>query len=258
MSTRFYKYQGTGNDFVIIDARNNDVISPDVAAMCHRRFGIGADGLMLLKLRDGYDFEMVYYNSDGKISSMCGNGGRCIAKFAHKLGLGNNGLLRFLAIDGPHQAEILKAEVRLQMCDVPVCEIRNENVAVLNTGSPHYVKFIRSNPDLEDLNQLAGQIRYGEEFKADGINVNLVQILENGHLKMRTYERGVEAETYSCGTGVTAAAIAYNQLYNKEIRSVEVLTAGGKLLVEFEKTELGWQQIHLTGPAEEVFSGIWP
>ncbi len=258
MNIPFFKYQGTGNDFIVIDARYQEIGALNIALMCHRRFGIGADGLMLLKNCQGFDFEMVYYNSDGRTSSMCGNGGRCIAKFAHKLGLGRNGLLHFLAVDGPHQAQITANEVRLQMTDVKNCETKNGAVAILNTGSPHYVKFISTDPEQEDLIALAHAVRYSEEFKVAGINVNLVQIAAEGKLKMRTYERGVEGETYSCGTGVTAAAIAYSHLYNKQIKVTEVSTAGGLLSVEFEMNEQGWHNIHLTGPAEEVYQGIWP
>jgi diaminopimelate epimerase len=258
VSIAFSKYQGTGNDFIIIDARSGNFNNLPVADMCHRRFGIGADGLMLLKNRDGFDFEMVYYNSDGRMSSMCGNGGRCIALFAHKLGLSKNGNLYFLAVDGPHHAHINGNSVRLQMSDVSSCEMRETHLAVLNTGSPHYVKFIGSNPDDEDLIAFAHEVRYGEEFKAAGINVNLVQIVSSGQLKMRTYERGVENETYSCGTGVTAAAIAYNGLFDKACQRVQVSTPGGILEVDFQYQAAAWNNIYLNGPAVEVFSGIWP
>lgn len=258
MSIPFFKYQGTGNDFIIIDARTQEYTQLNVAGMCDRRFGIGADGLMLLKLCKGFDFEMVYYNSDGRTSSMCGNGGRCIAKFAHSVGLGTQGVLQFLAVDGPHEAVILGKDVRLQMSEVNACEVRSNKVAVLNTGSPHFVQFTECNPDEEDLNSIAKAIRYGAEFAAEGINVNLVKVLGEGRLKMRTYERGVEDETYSCGTGVTAAAIAYNQLFNNECGKVEIHTPGGGLVVEFERTQNGWKNIFLTGPAEQVFTGVWP
>ena len=254
MNTAFVKYQGTGNDFIIIDARANIPSGMDVARLCHRHYGIGADGLMYLTTEPGYDFGMVYYNSDGKESSMCGNGGRCIAHFAHSLGLGNGGKLHFLAIDGPHDANVDGNSVKLQMSNVCRWEKREHQTIIINTGSPHYVHFTNSHPDSMDLISFAHGIRYSEEFREQGINVNLVKIEFEG-LTMRTYERGVENETLSCGTGVTAAALAYHILYGAET-PVKVATPGGMLSVSFESGENGYYNIWLEGPAEKVFAGI--
>lgn len=254
MSIHFTKYQGTGNDFILIDARDGIPSGMDVAHLCHRHYGIGADGLMYLTAENDYDFGMVYYNSDGKISSMCGNGGRCIAHFAHSLGLGKEGQLHFLAIDGPHHATVAGDRVVLHMMDVSHWEIRDENTVIINTGSPHYVHFIQQPPENSDLIHFAHAIRYGREFAAAGINVNLVQV-DGSRLRMRTYERGVENETLSCGTGVTAAVLAHHILHKSQ-NATAVQTPGGHLSVSFDKTETGYTNIHLDGPVARVFSGI--
>lgn len=251
---QFVKYQGTGNDFIIIDARISMPDHLDVAGLCHRRFGIGADGLMLLRNAPGYDFEMVYYNSDGNLSSMCGNGGRCIARFAHSLGLGQNGRLRFIAVDGPHDAVVEGDQVALGMIPVKDWQQRSGNVVVMNTGSPHYVHFTERDPKEFNLTAFAHEIRYNDEFSAAGINVNLVQVTGPGQLSMRTYERGVEDETYSCGTGVTAAALSHAILHGSA-SPVSISTPGGQLEVHFERSAGGFSGVILKGPALEVFSG---
>jgi len=250
----FVKYQGTGNDFILMDARNGIPSGMDVARLCHRHYGIGADGLMYLTTEPGYDFGMVYYNSDGKTSSMCGNGGRCIAHFAHSLGLGVNGNLKFLAVDGPHFAKVDADYVTLQMIDVLHWDVRNDNTVILNTGSPHYVHFTDQAPEEADLIAFAHSVRYGAEFAAEGINVNIVQN-RAGALHMRTYERGVENETLSCGTGVTAAALAHH-IIHKTQSPVYVYTPGGELSVTFDFTGTVFSSIHLKGPVAKVFSGV--
>lgn len=254
MSIPFIKYQGTGNNFILIDARNGIPSGMDVARLCHRHYGVGADGLMYLTREKGYDFGMVYYNSDGKISSMCGNGGRCIAHFAHSLGLGKNGELHFLAVDGSHYARVSGNMVNLQMKDVETWEVRNENTVIINTGSPHYIHFIQERPEAFDLINFAHSIRHGAEFAAEGINVNVVMV-EGNALHMRTYERGVEDETLSCGTGVTAAALSH-AIRNKAQSPVSVHTQGGDLAVSFCASDKGFSDIHLMGSANTVFSGI--
>lgn len=203
---QFYKYQGTGNDFIIIDNRDLKFNRSDnglVAKLCHRRFGIGADGLMLLQNKTGYDFEMVYYNADGNQSSMCGNGGRCIVEFARTLGLVKEKTL-FYAIDGEHEAVVKPNFVTLKMKDVNDVET-NSDFYFLNTGSPHYVAFVNDLTNYDVVHE-GKKIRYNNRFKADGTNVNFIEKIGGG-LFVRTYERGVEDETYSCGTGVTAAAL---------------------------------------------------
>jgi len=251
----FYKYQGTGNDFVIMDNRNgqyNSLTEAQVHFLCDRRFGIGADGLMLLNNYEGYDFGMKYYNADGKESSMCGNGGRCLVAFARKMGLSSE-VLRFMAIDGPHEATMKGADwVNLKMQDVKGVEVGNLYF-YLNTGSPHFVKFVDDVKAL-DVFEEGRQIRYNDRFKAVGTNVNFVQPTDNG-IFVRTYERGVEDETYSCGTGVTAAALMTSGTEEKTY-TVPVQTLGGGLEVRFTKTgEREYEDIWLCGPATLVFEG---
>ncbi len=255
MQFLFYKYHGTGNDFVILDNRTGtyDAITPkQVKFICERRFGIGADGLMLLKLKDGYDFEMVYYNADGNPSSMCGNGGRCLVKFAHDVGL-RKLTYKFIASDGDHEAELDGKMVRLKMKDVEAVD-EHSTYAVLNTGSPHYVKFVS---DLQATNvTVAGKaIRNSDEFAAEGINVNFVENTGDDSIAVRTFERGVEDETLSCGTGVTAASLlsAHN---DRGFNRVEVKTLGGNLSVEFNKnSDHHFTDVWLCGPATFVYKG---
>ena len=256
MKIEFYKYQGTGNDFILLDNRQNiyNSITPrQVNFLCHRRFGIGADGLMMLSEKPGYDFEMTYFNSDGNPGSMCGNGGRCIVRFASMLGKKKT-KYKFIAADGEHEAEIdLNDEVRLKMKDVTDVEYSYTHY-VLDTGSPHYVKSV-PNEIKEDVVAEGREIRNSKEFSKEGINVNFVETLDDDTIYVRTYERGVEDETYSCGTGVTAAALisAHN---DNGFNRVEVKTLGGKLSVEFERTsDTEFENIWLCGPAEKVFKG---
>lgn len=256
MEIEFYKYQGTGNDFVLLDNRTgryNSLDTKQVKLLCNRRFGIGADGLMLLQSREGYDFEMIYYNSDGNTGSMCGNGGRCMVKFACNLGL-HKYTYNFIAVDGEHEAEIDRNNiVRLKMKDVTEVDEQDAH-AVLNTGSPHYIKFVN---DLSavDVVQSGRNIRNSRHFVKEGINVNFVEATGEDSIFVRTYERGVEDETLSCGTGVTAAALvsAHNQ---RGFNRVEVGTPGGALSVEYNKvSEMNYTNIWLCGPAELVYTG---
>ncbi len=255
---QFYKYQGTGNDFVIIDDRNRQFPTKDadlIQKICDRRFGVGADGLILLQDHANYDFEMVYFNADGKTSSMCGNGGRCIVAFAAHLDLIDN-TCRFLAIDGPHEAKRRDdGWVELKMTDVEAIEA-GEDYFLLDTGSPHYVIFVE---DLDDINVVEnGQaIRYSRRFREEGVNVNFVEPQPKA-LLVATYERGVEAETLSCGTGVTAAALAY-QLRNASDRTeVPIQAKGGQLSIRFSAQDDGsFRDIWLCGPTRQVFKGEW-
>lgn len=254
----FRKYQGTGNDFVLIDNRNPVLLHREeterIRMLCDRRFGIGADGLMLLQDAPGYDFEMVYFNSDGRESTMCGNGGRCIVAFAQSLGIIGN-YCRFLAIDGPHEARIESAErVALRLSDVSDITA-GDGYYSLDTGSPHYVCFV---PDVHviDVQERGAAVRYSPPFREQGINVNFVMETPEG-IAVATYERGVEAETLSCGTGVTASVLAYAR--SKGIQSagsVQVQTKGGDLEVTFQPQGEGFTQVWLCGPAVEVFRGV--
>ncbi len=260
MQIHFSKYQGTGNDFILIDNRNKMIKKHNVdlvKKLCDRKFGIGADGLMLLENKADYDFEMVYYNSDGNESSMCGNGGRCIVAFAHQLGLIKD-KARFWAIDGEHEASIFKDEKKMVVClkmiDVNEVEI-GQDYFYLNTGSPHYVKFIK-NINTVDVCGEGKNIRYNERFRAIGTNVNFVEELKNA-ISARTYERGVEDETLSCGTGVCAAALAWavkNNLMGEQHCSIQ--TPGGNLSVKLNRdTVKSFKNIWLEGPATFVFNG---
>lgn len=259
MELHFEKYQGAGNDFIMVDQRNNKWIhhydQSLIEKLCDRRFGIGADGLIILEGDDNFDFKMVYFNADGRESSMCGNGGRCIVSFAHSLGMIQNSTT-FEAIDGIHHAEVLKdGMISLQMSDVQDVLVRNEHDYTLNTGSPHFVRFGSSIP--QDINAEGKKIRYSDEFKDVGINVNYVEILEN-QINVATYERGVEDETLSCGTGVTGAAIALavKEKYQGS-QLVNINTKGGKLSVRFDRLEgNNFKNVWLTGPATFVFRGV--
>lgn len=256
MKIQFAKYQGTGNDFVILDNRDHkyDGLSKkQVEFLCDRRFGIGADGLMLLNTHANYDFEMKYYNSDGRESSMCGNGGRCLTRFAHDVGLVLSDY-KFIAIDGKHEASInLDGTVALKMNDVH--EVRRDHGNfILNTGSPHFVTLINDVMHL-DVFKRGREIRYSDDFREEGINVNFVEQTEFADkIIVRTYERGVEDETYSCGTGVTASALVCCHNDNGFNR-VEVQTKGGELSVEYDRIGDSYKNIWLNGPAVKVFEG---
>ena len=229
---KFYKYQGTGNDFVLIDNRKQEysLTNEQIKQICDRHFGVGADGLMLLENQTGYDFKMVYYNSDGNESTMCGNGGRCISAFAKKLGL-ISFEAKFIAIDGEHEAYFEDEIVSLKMNEVTSI-ITNETYFQLNTGSPHYVHFTEYVDEL-DVKKEGKLIRYSPLFKEEGINVNFVEKINETSIFVRTYERGVEDETLSCGTGVTASAISL--IHNKiGAHEVSIETLGGKLSVKLE------------------------
>jgi diaminopimelate epimerase len=256
MKIPFAKYQGTGNDFVILDNRDHtydNLTRKQVEFLCDRRFGVGADGLMLLNSNPDYDFEMKYYNADGRESSMCGNGGRCLTKFAHDVGLVLSDY-KFIAIDGEHVATInLDGTVALKMNDVENVQHSRGNF-VLNTGSPHFVTLTTDVMHL-DVFKKGREIRYSDDFKNEGINVNFVQQTEfPDKIIVRTYERGVEDETYSCGTGVTASALVCSHNDNGFNR-VEVQTKGGELSVEYDKIGDSFKNVWLNGPAVRVFEG---
>ena len=256
MELLFYKYQGTGNDFVILDNRNrkNDGLSTEIIRkICDRRFGVGGDGLMLLNTHPQYDFEMKYYNADGRESSMCGNGGRCLTKFASDMGILKSDYT-FLAIDGVHESTIeTDGTVALKMKDVEGIKQLHNNY-VLDTGSPHFVESVGDVMHY-DVYKRGQEIRYSKEFAKEGINVNFVQETDQRDLIIvRTYERGVEDETLSCGTGVTAAALVFSH-NDTGFNRVEVKTRGGHLSVEYDRVNGRYENIWLIGPAEKVFEG---
>jgi len=252
MNIQFSKYQGTGNDFVIIDNRdgNIELSNQQISFLCDRRFGVGADGLMLLGTEAGYDFKMTYYNADGTEGTMCGNGGRCLVQFAHDHGIVKEHY-SFIAIDGPHEASIHNnGWVYLKMSDVKSVEVGGD-FFVTNTGSPHYIKLVKEIEQYDVFNEGKG-IRYNDRFANEGINVNFVEH-QNDHLFVRTYERGVENETYSCGTGVTAAAIT-SCLHKEGEHDIQIKTLGGKLAVSLNNQGGGhFNQIWLKGPGTFVY-----
>jgi diaminopimelate epimerase len=253
MKIHFFKYQGTGNDFIMIDDRENNFPSNNealVAKLCKRRFGIGADGLILLRKHAKTDFEMVYFNADGREGSMCGNGGRCTVQFAYDLGIFNT-RTKFTAVDGLHEAYLENGLVALKMGDVQKIEQHGE-AAFADTGSPHYLKFV-DDIDNHPVVEEGRKIRH--EFREDGTNVNFLK-MKGDTLQVRTFERGVEDETWSCGTGVTAAALFTANNAGQHLVPIE--TKGGQLQVRFEKQANGrFENIYLTGPAKRVFEGSY-
>ena len=255
MQQTFYKYQGTGNDFVMIDIRQHvfDKNNTErVKFLCDRRFGIGADGLILLEDHPEYDFKMVYYNADGNESSMCGNGGRCLVAFAKQLGVISSKAV-FEATDGVHHASIDGEIVKLQMLDVDTIE-KYENHVFLNTGSPHHVQFEIQIEDF-DIKSKGATIRYGEPYNTAGSNVNFVKKQSDTTFRVRTYERGVEGETLSCGTGVTAVAIAMHYIGETQEKHVILNVEGGELEVCFDFENDTYNNVWLIGSATFVYKG---
>ena len=256
MKMTFYKYQGTGNDFVVIDNRNGFFPKDNhsmIAEICNRKYGIGADGLLLLENNSKVDFTMVYYNADGKLGSMCGNGGRCIVHFANFLNIINENIL-FEAIDGLHEASINNAIISLKMNNVASINV-NTNSVFLNTGSPHHVEMVE---DLKNYNVAEnGFLIRNKTYGKEGSNINFVEKIGRNLFAVRTYERGVEAETLSCGTGVTAVAIALSETNRIDTNNVELHTEGGNLLVHFNKLNGTYYDVYLEGPAKQVFKGEW-
>lgn len=261
----FFKYQGAGNDFIMVDQRARRLLGPNdtaaVARLCDRRFGIGADGLILLEPAEDCDFEMIYFNADGRIGSMCGNGGRCAAAFARHLGLVREACT-FRASDGMHAARFTRSLgrhgwwVELHMTDVRRLE-QQADAYVLDTGSPHYVRFVGEALEQLDMVQEGRAVRYSEPFREKGINVNMACPVAGG-LRIRTYERGVEDETLACGTGVTAAALADHRRRGAGAGTYEttVHARGGDLAVRFTAQADGsFTDIWLCGPAQFVFQG---
>jgi diaminopimelate epimerase len=254
MELTFYKYQGAGNDFVLIDNRKGLVVlsTQQINWICKHRFGVGADGLILLEESDKSDFKMIYFNADGALGSMCGNGGRCVVAFAHYLGLFSETCI-FEAFDGFHNAEVLEDErVVLEMSDVTELFKQGDNWQ-LDTGSPHLVCFTNSVDEI-NVKEKGAEIRYSEQYKEKGINVNFIQLQKN-KLIIRTYERGVEDETLACGTGATAAAIAAFEAGLLNVNKIELAALGGDLEVSFTKNNNKYTNVCLVGAANFVFKG---
>jgi diaminopimelate epimerase len=254
MILNFHKFQGTGNDFIMVDnfSGKYDNLSVDlVRKLCDRRFGIGADGLIVLHRKEGYDFEMDYFNSDGS-KSFCGNGARCSVAFAFTLGLEKEHF-QFWAIDGAHEA-FLEGEnigVKMKNCEFPI-QVGDDYF--LDTGSPHYLVF-QDNLTHDKVMELGRKIRYSETYKLNGVNVNLIKAENERELSIATYERGVENETLSCGTGATACALLHAHLSGQFKNEIFVNVKGGKLSIRFEKTQDRFENIWLIGPAKMTFRG---
>ena len=250
----FYKYHGTGNDFVLIDNRslffdknNLELISK----ICSRHTGVGADGLILLENDNHYDFKMIYFNSDGKQTSMCGNGGRCVISFAKKLNIINDNVT-FLAIDGLHEGIINEDIIKIKMIKVSNID-EAHNGCLLDTGSPHFVKFCSSVNNINVFDS-GRELRNNKEISEDGVNINFTEIIDNSSIKVRTYERGVENETLSCGTGVIASALSAHSKGLVDSNRIKISTLGGELFVSFDFKNV-YDNIWLEGPAIEVFKG---
>lgn len=257
MKIPFYKYEGAGNDFIIMDNRNENLklSTQTIARLCNRRFGIGADGLMLLEEAVEADFKMIYFNSDGRESTFCGNGGRCLADFAYHVLKITGQSMNFLAIDGRHQAKILEeGKISLTMRPVSLIQFFEDGHLELDTGSPHYVCFERNVREI-DVTLHGRMIRNLPQFQPKGINVNFLEKGREGNC-LRTYERGVEEETFACGTGVTAAAIALSGRDTGHFSLPITTKAGHTFMVTFDKPVAGSaENITLTGPVKLVFSG---
>ncbi|MFN0728973.1 diaminopimelate epimerase [Polaribacter gochangensis] len=254
MDITFHKYEGTGNDFIMIDNRDNSFPKNNIALvnkLCDRHFGVGADGLILLENDAETDFKMVYFNADGNEGTMCGNGGRCIVAFAYKLNVISE-KTTFNAVDGLHHASIENGLVSLQMIDVKKTEVHTNHVFV-NTGSPHHVQLVK-NIDTYDVVTNGRKLR--NEYGNQGSNINFVEQINETTFKVRTYERGVEDETLACGTGVTAVAIAMHKTNKTNSRVIKLPVLGGELEVSFSVENNQYKNVFLKGPATFVFKGI--
>jgi diaminopimelate epimerase len=253
MNITFYKYEGAGNDFIMIDNRDNSFPKNNISLihkLCDRHFGIGADGLILLEDDPETDFKMTYYNADGEEGTMCGNGGRCIVSFANKLGVISSNTM-FNAIDGLHHATIKNDLVSLQMADVKKVEV-HENFVFANTGSPHHVQLVKN---VETYDVVSNGRKLRDNYGNVGSNINFVQQIGETAFKVRTYERGVEDETLACGTGVTAVAIAMHKTNKTNSNNIKLSVLGGELEVAFVVENECYKNVFLKGPATFVFKG---
>jgi diaminopimelate epimerase len=257
MKIEFVKYHGTGNDFILINGMDPEFPKQAftqyfVAGLCHRRFGIGADGLIILLPDEDSDFYMWYFNSDGKPSSMCGNGSRCALHLAHELELISD-QATFKAADGLHRGHVYEQSISVLM-NTGVAVERAGGDFVINTGSPHYIRFVPNISEI-DVTSNGRAIRMGKDFLDQGINVNFVEVIASETIKVATYERGVEDETYSCGTGVTASALIQLIKTSNVVGDINVITKGGELNVRVSKNAKGQTEVWLMGPAVPVYKG---
>ena len=259
MTLKFDKYQGAGNDFIILnnyDGFFSKLSEHQFREMCDRHRGIGADGVILLEPSNSVDFEMKYFNSDGKLSSLCGNGARCVVLYAYKNKI-INGKTKFSATDGTHEAWLTSSDkVKIQIKEIKKI-LKHKESFVINTGSPHYLKIMDNISDL-NVKKEGSAIRYSKDFIPEGINVNFIQIKNNSNFLIRTYERGVEDETLACGTGAVAAAIVMHNIGKTSGNTnIEIETLGGSLNVNFDFENSVYKNIFLEGPVKYVFSGTY-
>ena len=266
MTIPFYKYQGTGNDFIIINSFNSDNIQLDINQIkhvCNRNFGIGSDGLILIKKSIGHHFKMEFFNPDGS-QSFCGNGARCAVHFAYSSGIISNNPCVFEAFDGVHEAFVCEDEVKVEISNIgsiiskktESSEGTNDTTYFLETGSPHFASYVEEREGLDSILEYGKEIRYSNEYKNEGVNVNLIYVEASNRITMRTYERGVEDETLSCGTGATACALIHSAHCNSDENMIEIETKGGTLKVSFDKLSNGeFANVHLIGPAKQIFHG---
>lgn len=259
MYISFSKYQGAGNDFILIDDVENRFPENDhnlIRKLCDRRFGVGADGLMLLRDSSDNDFTMLYYNSDGYEGTMCGNGGRCLVKFAKDCGrINKTHDILFTAVDGEHRANIVDGgNVSLEMKNVTGI-VKKGSGWGLDTGSMHHVEYVDNLVDM-DVYRRGSELRAHDMYAPDGCNVNFIQVDSDGNIMIRTYERGVENETLACGTGSVASAIVHHHRGNKK-EQYTIKAKGGTLRVRFDHVNGEYMNIWLEGPAVRVFNGVW-
>ena len=254
----FSKFHGAGNDFIMINAIKKELVLSEelIFKMCDRRVGIGADGLIILMPSDNHDFRMKYYNCDGKESTFCGNGGRCIAAFAHQQGIIKNEAV-YEAVDGIHKAKVAEISIGEYLVELSMRDILSfkldDNSLLIDTGSPHYVTKVNNLKDL-DVKNAGAEIRYDKNISSDGVNVDFL-LNDNGNIHIRTYERGVEDETLACGTGVTASAMAASLWFGGN--DIDIHTQIAKLNVRFDKENNTFKNVVLTGPATHVFDGMF-
>jgi diaminopimelate epimerase len=257
MQIKFTKYEGTGNDFLLLnnlDGFYSNLTIEQIQKMCKRRFGVGADGLIKINHSEKASFYMDYYNADGS-QSFCGNGARCAVHFAKQIGIDLSDTIKFEAIDGIHEASIEGGLVKLKMIDVPSIDKKGDAFE-LYTGSPHYIQ-LSDDISTKHVISLGRSIRFSEPYKEQGINVNVLKEIDSNHIAIATYERGVEDETLSCGTGATACALLWDFISSESLNEVFVKVKGGELSVQFERNQQdGYSNIYLIGPATKVYDGI--
>ena len=256
MKISFSKYNGAGNDFIVIDNRYNklSLTKSQIFKLCNRNIGIGADGIISIESSDKTDFEILHYTSDGTLGSLCGNGSRCAVSFAYRNKIINKET-RFEAFDGSHKAEIINDELIIMQMKLNSKIIENEYGVWLDTGSPHLI-VESNNTDMIDVKNAGQSIRYNDFYKEEGVNVNFVEKVSDDVFKIRTYERGVEDETKACGTGSTASAICMNYLGRTKSNEIKMKCQGGDLNIKFINTDDEFSNISITGPAKFVFEGV--